>query len=630
MAGKRGGAPRRSGKIDWVFDELPPSGARRGGDPSEHVFEHDTSTFVREAIQNSNDQARAAADMAFRFIELTGSKLDSFFDALSWPSLRRHLAAERGSRLGRRLSGCLEQIERSGRLLLLRIEDRHTVGLVGDELEGNSHFRALCKDTLYSHKETESAGGSYGLGKSVLWNFSGISTVLFNSNLNRSQEGTHASPRLIGRAELPSHEVDQQWFSGSGWFGERVEADRGSRAESVWGETATERAKRLGLTRSCTTGTSILILGFREPSADTEPSLDDLIRQMHRAAAENFWPAMILAHRMLRVGFEVEGRAEREPDWIDCAIISELAPFLECARVEHALGGELRSPGDIVAREIEVRIPARLDRSRPKVIGRALLVVRLAEEECRDRLVSNVALYRGSGMVTRYWDRKNISIGVRPFHAIVRAGRARSLEHEIEDDDLEAFLRAAEPPGHDQWKSMPALKDTYQRGYKTALDDLHDEITRHLRELVARRPVQGDTGPDLLRKKFPIGGRGSPGGAPSAFHFSELEASFTGERWFFHGSVRPTQRGGAWEASIRMFALGEDGSHIAEIEIESIELATERAGTIWRDDAPVICAAAGLPAVTFSGTSVEIPDRAGTQPELALEVTGRIYAGDAP
>src|SRR5204863_8566631 len=110
-----------------------------------------------------------------------------------------------------------------------------------------------------------------------------------------------------------------------------------------------------------------------------------------------------LAHRMLKVGFQ---RDEGEPEWVEIASDGELAPFVECARVEGAIPGELRTAGDIVAREIKIPLPARLDRGKGKIEGRALLVVRLADEESRDRLLNHVALYRGSGMVTRYWNRK--------------------------------------------------------------------------------------------------------------------------------------------------------------------------------------------------------------------------------
>jgi hypothetical protein len=115
-----------------------------------------------------------------------------------------HLQAASETPGERSLKQALRALDQNHRTVVLKIEDRNTIGLTGDEAEGESHFRALCKDTLYSHKMGAIAGGSYGLGKSVLWSFSAFSTVLFNSILSQDPAG-HRSPRVIGRAELPSH-----------------------------------------------------------------------------------------------------------------------------------------------------------------------------------------------------------------------------------------------------------------------------------------------------------------------------------------------------------------------------------------------------------------------------------------
>src|SRR5690606_38477855 len=228
--------------IGWVFDELPPSRARRGGREGEHVFGHALGTFVREVVQNGNDQALGPAQIDFDLITLAGAELRTFQKALRWPTLRAHLAGAGTTPTpsGRRLAAFLEQVESRERLLLCRINDRNTVGLTGEEDGENSHFRALCKDMLFSVKQAggEGAGGSYGLGKSVLWSFSGLATVLFASTLSKDPPG-HRSPRLIGRAELPYHEVDDEPFTGPGWFGCDVELDdHRRRAESLWSRPA--------------------------------------------------------------------------------------------------------------------------------------------------------------------------------------------------------------------------------------------------------------------------------------------------------------------------------------------------------------------------------------------------------
>ena len=259
--------------FSWIFDAIPPSGARRGGDPAEHVFTRNLDTFVREVVQNANDQriGKAPPEIHFRFFELRGAALESFLAKVSWPMLEPHLRAAGGARGGRAIRRFLEDMERSHRLVLLTIEDRHTVGLTGAESEEDSHFRALCKDTLFSHKRHAGAGGSYGLGKSVLWAFSGLSTVIFNSVLHEHPEGCR-SPRMIGRVELPSHKVGSAWYSGSGWFGKPVKTNGGERAESIWHLDASLEARELFLTREeHATGTSILPWDSTIPQAMTSP-----------------------------------------------------------------------------------------------------------------------------------------------------------------------------------------------------------------------------------------------------------------------------------------------------------------------------------------------------------------------
>ncbi|MBC8072621.1 MAG: hypothetical protein IAG13_30145, partial [Deltaproteobacteria bacterium] len=252
----------------WIFDELPPSGARRGDDPAQHAFRPDLATFVREVIQNANDQALAAPTVSFTARVLQGDALEHFTRAIAWDDLTAHLRATADTRTGARIGRMLADIQRTQRLPVLCVEDRSTVGLTGDEDDPQSHFRALCKDTLFSHKREASAGGSYGLGKSVLWAFSGLRTVLFASRLADDPPG-HRSPRLIGRAELPSHRIESTSYVGSGWLGASVRLPDGrTRAESVWDTAAARMIEALGIPRDAASGTSILVVGVRDPTED--------------------------------------------------------------------------------------------------------------------------------------------------------------------------------------------------------------------------------------------------------------------------------------------------------------------------------------------------------------------------
>ncbi|MCA9605243.1 MAG: hypothetical protein KC619_06600, partial [Myxococcales bacterium] len=410
--------------IEWVFDELPPSGARRGGDPSEHAFRRDLESFVREVVQNANDQAVAWPRVTFRLAELQGAELDAYLESLRWPTLLPHLEGAARATGGTLLGEALAALRDEKRLLLLDVEDRGTAGLSGDESDGESHFRALCKDTLYSHKAHEAAGGSYGLGKSVLWTFSGLSTVLFNSELIEPGPG-QVSPRLIGRAELPSHaRADGRWFSGSGWLGRAVALrGRGRRAESVWSSEARALADELRLARVADQpGTTIQIVGFRDPTREDEPP-EATLAAIEEAAARFFWPAMVAGRRGLRVAV---ARGDEDPREVSIEGRTEIAPFLACLRGRAQPSASLDAPGDVVVRRIPLEIPATRDGA-AATRGEVDLVVRLAPEgERHHPWVDRVAQFRGPGMVVRYWDRRGLLLGMRPFHAMLVAGLARA------------------------------------------------------------------------------------------------------------------------------------------------------------------------------------------------------------
>jgi hypothetical protein len=592
-------------EVDWVFDALPPSGARRGGDPAKHAFEASLPVFVREVVQNAIDQAMPGEppDIHFRFRELAGAELAAFFDAARWETLRRHLGAAAASRGGAGLAKALKELEQRQKLLVLLVEDRDTVGLTGHEDDGDSHFRALCKDTLYSHKQSEGAGGSYGLGKSVLWGFSGLSTVLFLSKLSDEKPG-QTSPRLIGRTELPTHTVRapdepshagskaeakaitkltgkasgklaarEETFAGSGWFGART-AEPPYRAESLWADDAEELAAPLGLARvnADTTGTSILILAFRDPTADAEPSPAELAAGIRGALEKEFWPAVAMRRLSAWVASGQSGGivAERE--------LKLARPFIEAYR-STSEAKALASPGEVVCRDLPVEVPARRDGSAPAVTGRVRLAVRLCGEHEHSELMGKVALFRSPGMVVRYLDQRALVRSSRPFHAMVACGGARAPgDPEPADAAVERFLRAAEPPGHDKWDVTETLKADYKSGYKKALDQLNARIVEALKSIMLDTPAQGRRGPERLRKKFPLGAKGGGGGSESAFRFGNIAAHYEAGRWRFRGEIWPARPLPAWSCELSLSELGEDGGKLGELAVA--ELTTREASVI--------------------------------------------------
>ncbi|MFW5921279.1 MAG: hypothetical protein ACOCUS_05510, partial [Polyangiales bacterium] len=401
-----------------------------------------------------------------------------------------------------------------------------------------------------------------------------------------------------------------------------VRTDHGERAESVWSGRAAELAKALRVDRTDpdVPGTSILIVGFRDPTSEAEDDPDELVQRIRKAATRFFWPAMVMYMRKLRIAVVRDGRDEpiqvnREP---------AVAPFVECYRRRGEAGHTLHEPGDLAVRRIPIQLPDRRDGTRLGT-GYADLVVRLAAEGDRSELRDHVAMFRGPGMVVRYWDRSGLTIGMRPFHAVLVCGEARDPANvDPTDHEVELFLRHAEPPGHDKWDSTPALKREYKRGYGKALEQLRSKVNEELRKLLAPQPIQGTKGPDRLQKRFPIGPRGGRGSEPSAFHFSNLSARYDGERWHFRGQMQPDRFGLAWQATLSLNELGEDGRAVDAVAIASLSIEADGAAHRLADGTATIEAGADVRAVSFRGTSEPVVGAAAGPGELGFEITGRL------
>lgn len=601
----------------WIFDAAPPSGARRGGDPAEYAFNRTLDTFVREALQNANDQSLeggdARAEVRFEVEALRGQALRDFRAALGWEQLAAHargVAAVGSSKFsGASLAG--------DSLLLLKVEDRRTSGLLGEEDEDGTNFRALCRDSLFSHKGA-SAGGSYGLGKSVYWSFSALSTVVFHSCLAGS-----GRPRLIGRAELPSHRVQGEDYSGPGWFGAPRKVQRGERAESVWDEQALDLARSLRVARPPkVTGTTILVVGFRDPTGEGPEDVDSLLAEIRASARRFFWPAMGFPRPLqIFVGGEPVTPSE------------EVAPFAAAWAGRASAGATLARPGDLARRTLTLELPRRRDaKERAAHEVRCELVVRLAAlHERRERYDNHVALFRGPGMVVKYLP--GDPAGVLPrFHALLACGEAREPGAPGEDDGrAEHFLRASEPPGHDEWQQTPRLKEEYVQGGGAGLQRLFAAVRGALRELLLPASADEARGPALLQRRYPLGGAGdsaSPGGG-AAFHFSGVEARFSAGRWRFSGRVEPATRGRAWRATIALKMLGDGGGEVDRLEIDELVLREGRRGRLERheDGTWSLSAGAGVDGLAFEGISAAPPGRERLC-EIALEIEGELKEGE--
>lgn len=559
----------------WVFDGLPASGARTGGDVTSYVLDSDLDTLVRESIQNANDQRAGdlPVEVVFEFHRLTGESRDHMLEAMGWPQLRSHLEGVvstdtliRGD-VQRALDGD------DGPLSLLVIRDRNTKGLKGSEKGADGNFAPLCRHTLVTTEEKSKRGGSYGLGKTALWTFSGISTVFFASTLNEPEQSGRF--RFIARAELPFHtadveDTDEREWSGSGWLGEVEPAAGGKRlAVSLWDGAADEQlaGTPLGVDHE-SSGTSILIPFFREPKEDEQRDpravAGDVIQSINRW----FWPSTLDGTLLASVAVYDNGLRQFHETASTSA--ADVEPFVLTMTGEPT-GDRVEDVGDLATRELTVRTPPHRSKGEEQEgSGEIRLAVSSAGANTSDQLLNRIAFIRGAGMVVKYYSPRRLPLDDGGFYGVLQAGKAHGTEES--DRLIEDFLIAAEPPAHNDWESgTNRLRTEYGHGAGARLKELHSAVDSAVREICSKANPETADGPDLLKKLFPLGtGKGPKTSKPR--HSAALEGSeYHQGRWTTELTVERLGPENPWavRASLGMDAESGSGGGLAVLSAES-------------------------------------------------------------
>ena len=592
---------------EWFFFSGGPGAPRYGDDPTKHAVDHDSEAFVREVLQNANDQGLendAPVEVTFRFVVLRGEAKQSFLEALNWTDgLRDRLQSVTGTDRGRSYDRLLERMkDPEAGLRLLIVEDRNTTGLTGG-WDQDSNYAALVRDELYSSKQDDTAGGSYGLGKSVLWTFSDVSTVVFNSHLSKSK-ASDESQRVIARSKFPTHGLpgDETTYQGAGWLCRPKDTEEGVRPESFWGDQALDLADRLQLDRPAVSGTSAMVVEFRDPTRDERPDVDQLAEEFVEASVKYFWPAIY------RGDLEVTVETPDETIEADVDSVPAITPFVECYSSRFAEGETLENPGDIAGLDIPIQLPPRADGTGTPD-GSVRLAARLASPADDDTYLNSVALFRGTGMVVKYHDQSRVAFGDRNFYGVLAAGEARTDHPASENDrEIDRFLRFSEPPEHDEWESTENLREQYQRGFRTALDDMFGTLRDGLRHLLAKSTGASDALSDSVLNRFPIHGSGAPRvrNPPDMSRVFEIDSSsrFDRDRWVFSGRIEPlVEEFDGWTAEISLTSIGEDGSRYDDITIDSLSVEDEAVTTTFEDGVANIVADATTDEVRFEGQS---------------------------
>ncbi|MGW6027009.1 helix-turn-helix transcriptional regulator [Streptomyces sp. NPDC055099] len=502
------GQRRSSVAPTWYHRPAHQDGGREYGNAAAFAFDADLGVLARETTQNSLDEALVGADGTVRvrhvLHEISGERLDRFKSAIQWESLRRHYESVAGSnqKTARVLKSGLKEMEQeNGRLILLRIDDFNARGLTGDDY-GDGRFAAVVRRQLDSHKSSTGAGGSYGLGKATLWSASKLGIVLINSTLSEPLSG-RSERRVIGRADLPWHELSHVPFAGPAWFG-MPDPARGDATRSWFADSAT--VEDLHLTRDGDEpGTSFLVVAAHE-GVEEDADLESMHQSLLRGLGRNFWASLVATpdgHPLLKAsvvalrnGVEVIPETEVKPEEYEPSRARALRAYLQGATDDR-----LTSRNSVIVREIPLKVPALREPSSAEestaVEHRAVMLLTPAEDD--EKNPNQLVCMRGSRMVVMS-QTINPPLGGHPYQAVVLAGRAAGRDS-AGARAAERFLRTAEPPDHNAWKRTEDLVTTYSRGAVKSITDFR----RGMREavLAATAPqagsAEGEALPPVLR-----------------------------------------------------------------------------------------------------------------------------------
>lgn len=513
----------------WRFTPQADHGGHDAGRQSD-AFNQNIDALVREAIQNIWDAYDEwPVKAVFRLITVKGSRLKKFQEALRWNELKDNLEAAGGKRYGGSIRPALKLIKSKKELRLLVVEDHNTGGLTGADRRPASdptqenNFCSFAKDVGESGRKGMGAG-SKGKGKATLISCSSLKTLVFSSVLIEYPEGKEGL-RIFGCCDLPWHESPKDGpCAGPGWFGNKYQYDQSMErytSESSWGEH--QAAKALFIDRKPgDTGTSILIVGFSDPTTGSEETLEKVSQKIQRAAVDSFWPAMAEGKLEVEVHIQEDDGVvvPRKITLDDHPGEQFLASMLKRYRDGEGEDKRLESTDELAVAGVKMGVPRRITGPKASKMegGRTDLVVQLVDpdNDALKEIQGKVSSFRGAMMAVRNKSVGTLSLSAKGFAALLVCGRARRNKNQ-DDAKVDLFLKTCEPAAHDNWTpDQPELINEYKAargsgsGAATALRNWDQAVKKKLIELVSVPPEKGGKATSLFSKHLRFGGGDGP------------------------------------------------------------------------------------------------------------------------
>ena len=438
--------------VGWKFP--PTDGGMESGINDAGIVTFDgapLSSLAREVIQNSldaRDNFSAPVHITFELGEVEtkevgGSELADHLDSCiaSWSKDPKALLALRDAR------AMLE----SDTMTLLGVVDTNTTGLSGET------WRHLVKVNGSSFKRSESAGGSFGVGKAAPFTVSPLRTVFYWSAFNQDEVTIE---KFQGKVVLVSHDFDfgrgDESTQSTGFFGFRDQCQelRGDLIPGVFRNTDNGEPVQ---------GTAVWIAGFK-PDQHGE----SWQRAVARSIVESFFYAIQAGD--LEVLLEPEEDSENEALWeIESKTLAAHFDLLtDAPSTEDEDDAIDRS--HLYWRLISSGPPTATMDPPDKDLGAVKLWIGTQEDFPGQDLPSRVALIRGTGMVVTDQQERHRFRRLSDYVAVCV----------IDDEQANKLLRDMENPSHDQFQFERLREEERDRG-RRALDRLTGFLRTQLR-----------------------------------------------------------------------------------------------------------------------------------------------------
>lgn len=397
------------------------------------------ASCAREAGQNSRDAEEfVPVRMTFNVIRLPRNEFPA------WEQLMATLKACREIADGEKEEDFFDNAIRildEDTIPVLEIADFSTKGLSGPPGKEGTPFHSLLKASGVSRKESETSGGSFGIGKNASFAVSDLQMVLYSTRYGSDGEADDKYAAQ-GKVKLVSH----------------TDADGvARRMTGYWGaagfEAITDLEQIPSWMRRSERGTSIFCMGFRE--------------------AENW--AQLMTSSLVANFFAALQRGQMEFDVDDGRFLinsNTIGGLLEDVAIRQAA----ESAGHVSEMEFAAQLYRCLvsplsDTSRLQVSGLGTMSVRVLIDT---KLPRRIAFIRNGMLITD---------NLQHFgHRFVRFPGSRDFVALVEPDDVEAqkLIKQLENPAHNELSAQripdPAKRSAAERSMKTLGRKLRDLI----------------------------------------------------------------------------------------------------------------------------------------------------------